>query len=120
VFYVDLIRLAAEDPLPLQKRDNEQPPAVLIDGITEHVVKEILYIKWVVEKGGYRTRKVFVKWKGYVELLWEPVANYKEVEALDVFEGKYRDVWMNDGPLKRYDKSAMISVSKKGAGEGAI
>ena len=42
VFYVELVRPAAEDPLPSQIVDDSQPPPLDVDGELEYEVEEIL------------------------------------------------------------------------------
>lgn len=42
VFYVSLLWLAADDPLPSQRSNDYRPPAILIDNSEEYEVEEIL------------------------------------------------------------------------------
>lgn len=102
VFHVDLLRLAADDPLPSQVIDDTQPPPLLVDGQLEYVVESILCAAWRPIAGGALRRKVFVKWQGYAEPCWEPLEEYEETKALDDFEALYGNAWTNDGPVLEF------------------
>lgn len=73
--------------------DDEQPPALRIEGEEEYQVEEImqeLSIKW-----GRGFRRLYeVKWKGYALTTFEPRDAFEDAEALDRWEEytqPYRD-----------------------------
>ncbi|THC87391.1 hypothetical protein EYZ11_013163 [Aspergillus tanneri] len=61
VFHVSLLRPAADDPFPSQINDDYQPPPVMVDGVEEFGVTEILDKRRVQVGRGYRT-EYLVKW----------------------------------------------------------
>jgi transposase InsO family protein len=83
VFYVGLLSLASDDPLPGQR--NQPPPPVITDGEEEFEVEEILDSR--------RRRHVvqyYVKWVGYDIPTWEPPAMLDNCqEALHQFHVRY-------------------------------
>lgn len=85
VFYVDLLRPAAEDPLPSQVLDDPQLPAILVDNDEEWLVEEILNKRQRKLPGrGRRTRlEYLVKWQGYANPTWEPAVALQDTIALD-------------------------------------
>jgi hypothetical protein len=101
VFHVDLLRPAAKDPLPSQVVDDSQPPPILEDGQQEYDVDEVLCAEW---RGTQKSRKRFllIKWQGYAIPTWEPLTNFVDTEALDLFETRYGSILDNDGPLHLY------------------
>ena len=96
-FHTSLLRPAATDPLPSQTVDDSQPPAVVVDGEDEYIVEEIQGAKWV-KRGRGRKRMALVKWRGFAETTWEPIAELQETVALDAYEEKYGPIEENDGP----------------------
>ncbi|KAK5791000.1 hypothetical protein VI817_006309 [Penicillium citrinum] len=62
VFYVDLVRPAASDPLPTQIVDDSRSPPIEVDGELEWQVDEILEAHTKRKK-----RWVLMKWTNYAE-----------------------------------------------------
>ena len=109
-FHATLLRPAADNPLPSQVVDDSQPPAIVNEeGDSEYGVEKILCAKWF-RRGRGKTRKVLVKWTGYAEHTWEPLKEFMDTTALDVFENQYGNAWKNDGPLEKYDVASRRSL----------
>lgn len=103
-FHVDVLQRAAEDPLPGQERQDEQPPPILGDlGDPEFAVEEVLCAT-TVRRGRGTFRKVLVKWRGYQEPTWEPLEEVAETAALDAFEQVFGDAALYDGPVHEYSQ----------------
>ena len=67
VFYVELVRPAATDPLRSQFVDDSQPPLIQVGNELEYQVEEVIAAQTRKVSRG-RRRKVLVKWLGYAEL----------------------------------------------------
>jgi len=81
-FPVSLLHAAADDPLHGQVVPPPLP--VIIEGEEEWEVEEILDSR--------RTRgrlQYLVKWRGFADPTWEPEENLVEVEAVDIYHGRY-------------------------------
>jgi hypothetical protein len=72
VFNVNLLRPAAENPVPGQIQD--PPPPVEVEGLEEWEVEEIVDSRWERRGRGGPRLKYTVKWAGYDELTEEPAA----------------------------------------------
>lgn len=91
VFHVDLLRPAADDPLPSQVVDDPQPPAISIDNEEYWLIDTILKERQKKLPGkGSRTRlEYLVKWQGYADPTWEPATALEDTEALaNYLEGR--------------------------------
>ncbi|GAA5908929.1 hypothetical protein JCM5296_006825, partial [Sporobolomyces johnsonii] len=82
-----LKRYIPNDASLFPSRQPPRPGPIDVDGADEYEVEAI-----VDEKGKGRTRRFFVKWRGYPESenSWEPLANVEDTEALDVWEAQRR------------------------------
>jgi hypothetical protein len=109
IFHVELIRPAASDPFPSQIVDDSQPPPMQVDGEDEWLVEEILAARSRRIGRGSR-REVLVKWAGYAECSWEPVDLVRDCEALEVFEQRYGDVMVSNGPRRARDSHTKVPV----------
>lgn len=97
VFHTDLLKPAANDPFPSQHQEDYQPEPILNDeGEQEWEIEEILQARW-----NGRRREGYVKWKGYAQPTWEPVAALQDTAALDRFETTYGSIEQNDGLVKQ-------------------
>lgn len=105
VFHVELLRPAADDPLPSQVVDDSQPPPIVVDGEPEWQIEEILAARTKKVGRGER-RQVLVKWLGYARLSWHDLELFKDCDALDVFEKRFGYAMVNDGPRERYEKGS--------------
>ena len=81
VFHTSLLKRAADDPFPNQRRGDFQPPAVMVDEEKEWEVERVLR-----ERVRGRQRQVLVKWKGYLTPTWEPTAALADTEAYRAFK----------------------------------
>ena len=78
--------------------DDSQPPPLEIDGELEYEVEEILAARTKRVGRGSR-REVLVRWTGYSEHTWEPLASLGDCSALDRFEERFGAVSATDRPL---------------------
>ena len=87
-FSLDKVRRAADDPLPGQIRDDQQPPAILVDGEAEYVVEEVIRLR--TKRVGRGTKQeALVRWKGYHQPTWEPIQELRDTQALADFEQRH-------------------------------
>ena len=107
VFHVDLIHLAAEDPLPSQRSDDTQPPAIQVDGEEEYQVEEIVNESRTRRGRGWQV-KYLVRWTGYARETWESAVQLAETIALDRWLEKTQPFRNTDGSL---DARAMASMN---------
>ena len=63
VFHINLLKRAADNPFPHQRRGDFRPPAVMVDREEEWEVERVLRER----VRGYQ-RQVLIKWKGYLTL----------------------------------------------------
>ena len=89
VFSVALLEPAATDPLPGQH--NPPPPPVIVNGVEEYEIEQILDSKLV-----RNTLRYLVKWLGYDAPTWEPAESINEAAAIDKFHEAYS---AKPGPL---------------------
>ena len=109
-FHVELLRRAADDPLPSQVTRDAQPPPLIPetgDQEAEYEVERILRADRRRYGNSWR-RMVLVKWRGYEEPNWEPREALEDTEALDLFESTYgtgdrigEDEGARQGPRRR-------------------
>ncbi|RDA84007.1 hypothetical protein CP532_3151 [Ophiocordyceps camponoti-leonardi (nom. inval.)] len=62
----------------------------------EWEIDEILSVRWV-KVGRGRRREVLVRWTGYLDPTWEPLAALDRMDALERFEALYGPATYNDG-----------------------
>ena len=82
VFHIDLIRPASTDPLPSQVKDDEQPPAIVVDNEEEWLIEQILDER-ERRRGLGLQKEYLVKWTGYAQPTWESSRNLEDTVALE-------------------------------------
>lgn len=85
VFHTALLRPAAMDPFPSQRKDDYQPPAEMINGNEEYMVERILderFRRW----GRGERHEFLVKYIGWQEPEWNDARNMEDTIALDDWE----------------------------------
>ena len=90
-FHVDMLKKAAEDPLPSQIRDDSQPDPIDSSIPRENqqfLIEKILRAEKHRRGRGFK-RMLLVKWQGQKESTWEPRSEMEETYALDEFEKQY-------------------------------
>ncbi|KAI0999435.1 hypothetical protein K3495_g8762 [Podosphaera aphanis] len=90
-FRVDLLRRAAEDPLPSQVRDDFQPPPIdssLPQAEQEFAIERVLRAEKRRRGKGFQ-RRLLIKWQGQAETTWEPRSELEDTSASDIFEQSY-------------------------------
>ena len=88
VFHTNLLRRAAEDPLPSQELSYDEPVALQVDGFDEYEVEEILRHR---RRG--RGWQVLVQFRGWPEPTWEPVRELMNTSALVSYEQQCVPPW---------------------------
>ena len=74
--------MANDDPLPNQSVDDTQPPPIQEDRVEGYIMKDIMAEK--KRKVGKRSKKEYeMKWRRYIQMIWEPIENLEKTEALD-------------------------------------
>jgi hypothetical protein len=71
--HYDLLRLAATDPLPSQRTDDSQLPALIVDSQEEYGVDEIIQ-DHLVRRGRGHQHQTLVKLVGYAKPTWQLVS----------------------------------------------
>ena len=49
-------------------------------------------------------REALVQWTGFLQPTWEPLSEFAETVALDLFEREYGNAATNDGPRQEYNR----------------
>ena len=101
VFHVNLIRRARDDPLPSQTFSDPEPPPITREEAAEELVEGEYRVDSILRHRRYRNRdQVLVKWTGYSEPTWEPLAHLQGTAALDQFEATNHCSWVTEGVEK--------------------
>jgi transposase InsO family protein len=89
VFHVMLLKRTAQDPLPSQKQDDRQPPALTNNEDGEEFEVESILGSRKTQNGRIQ---VHVKWTGYARPTWEPLHSFLDTAALKTYEDMYGSV----------------------------
>jgi hypothetical protein len=100
-YHVDLLRPAADDPLPSQQPGDTDPGAIVVqesdqEDHLEYVVEDIVDER--VRQGQPQHK---VKWKGYNVLTWEPREHVIDTEAYGRWIARTQNVRLPTGRLPR-------------------
>lgn len=89
VFYVSLLLLASRKQEYLPSQYAPPPKPVVVDNEEWYFVEKIEDLRY-----NKRTRRheYYVKWTGYDEMTWEPIANLKDNDAVTDFYKRYPNV----------------------------
>ena len=96
-FHVELVRRAADDPLPSQIVEDPQPGPLLPDdldrdgdGDEEYAVEKILRVERARRGRGWQ-RRALVQWVGYAAPTWEPLQEVEHTDAYGRFVSQFGD-----------------------------
>jgi hypothetical protein len=84
IFYVILLRKAANNPLSLQIIHEPQPLALTQNNKTEkYDVKKIL--NHALSGNKHKTLKLLIKWRNYTKPIWEPANEFEDTKAYEEY-----------------------------------
>lgn len=118
VFSVNLVRRARTDPLPSQQRQENEPPEIQPTEVTDDLAEG----EWRVEQLLQHRRRgrgwqVLVKWTGWSNTTWEPLAHVQETAALEDYEQHLRDTSGNVPWLQEAAGPAANEASRDSTGQ---